>query len=89
MRAIDLGQTLVMDGPTVTTPHEYARRARWRAFYDPAVEASFRAWHREEILPVARVIGFVSAVVWATIPFAYRLSVGTVPVVVLLRAWGF
>jgi class 3 adenylate cyclase len=72
---------------SVAVPDEFAQRRRWRAFRDAAVEASFRAWHREQILPVARVIGFVSAVVWAAIPFAYRLSVGTIPVVLLLSAW--
>ena len=77
------------DDTAVSTavPDEFAQRGRWRAFRDPAVEASFRAWHRDEILPVARVIGFVSIVVWVSIPLLYRLTVGTTPLVLLIGAW--
>ncbi len=72
---------------SIAVPDEFAQHGRWRAFRDPAVEASFRAWHREEILPVARVIGFVSVVVWVSIPLWYRLSVGATPFVLLISAW--
>ncbi len=72
---------------SVAMPDEFAQRGRWRAFRDPVVEASFRAWHREEILPVARVVGLVSVVVWVSIPLWYRLSVGMTPRVLLLGAW--
>jgi class 3 adenylate cyclase len=72
---------------SVAVPDEFAQRARWRAFRDPAVEASFRAWHREEILPLARVVGIVSAVIWGSIPLWYRLVIGTSPFVLLISAW--
>ncbi len=76
-----------MHGTMATMADEYSQRGRWRAFQDATTEARFRAWHREQILPVARVIGFVSAIVWAAIPIGYRLSVGTLPVALLLSAW--
>ena len=72
---------------SVVVPDEFAQRGRWRAFRDPALEASFRAWHREEILPVARVVGLVSVVIWVSIPLWYRLSVGSTPLVLLIGAW--
>jgi class 3 adenylate cyclase len=76
------------DAPVSTAvPNKFAQRARWRAFRDPSVEASFRAWHREEILPVARAIGVVSVVIWASMPLWYRLTMGTAPLVLLISAW--
>jgi len=71
----------------VAVPDEFAQRRRWRPFRDPSVEASYRAWHRDEILPVARLIGYVSIVIWGFIPLAYRLTVGTAPVALLISAW--
>ncbi|HJR90048.1 MAG TPA: hypothetical protein VJ782_07845 [Aeromicrobium sp.] len=37
----------------MSVPDQFARRGHWRGFRDPAVEAGFREWHCEEILPVA------------------------------------
>src|SRR3954464_6108830 len=66
---------------------KFFQRRRWRAFRDPAVEASFRAWHSHEILPVARGIGLVSVAIWASIPLGYRLTMGASPTVLLISAW--
>ncbi|MFL6090283.1 MAG: adenylate/guanylate cyclase domain-containing protein [Aeromicrobium sp.] len=71
----------------ITVPDEFAQHRRWRAFRDPSVEARYRAWHRDEIIPVARVVGIVSALVWASIPLLFLLVVGTAPLVLLISAW--
>lgn len=66
---------------------EFAQRVRWRAFRDPIVEAQYRAWHREEIIPVARVVGVVSAVLWGVVPIWYRLVPGGTPREITVGAW--
>jgi class 3 adenylate cyclase len=68
-------------------PDEFAQRARWRAFRDASVEGSFREWHRNEILPVARAIGWVALVVWGAIPLLFLLVVGTSPLALFISAW--
>jgi len=72
---------------SIAVPNKFAQRGRWRAFRDHSVEASFRAWHRDEVLPVARVIGMVTVVLWGSIPLLYLLVVGTSPGVLYVSAW--
>ena len=69
-------------------PKGFAQRGRWRAFRDPSVEASYRAWHRDEILPVARVVGVVSIVVWLTVPVWFAIVVGSRPFALVVGSWG-
>lgn len=66
---------------------EFARHGRWRGFQDPLVEADFRAWHRDEILPVARMVGMVALVLWGSIPVLFLLVVGTSPRELFISAW--
>ena len=73
-------------GPNAV-PDEFAQPARWRAFRDDSVEASFREWHRNEILPVARAVGLVGLVLWGAIPLLFLLVVGTSPLVLFISAW--
>jgi class 3 adenylate cyclase len=58
---------------------EFAQRGRWRSFIDPAVEAEYRLWHRDQILPVARIVGFVSLALWLMAPMWFRVFLGAVP----------
>jgi len=71
----------------ITVPDEFAQRRRWRAFRDPAIEERYCAWHRDEILPVARVVGIVSLLVWAAIPLLFLLVMGTSPLVLFIGSW--
>ena len=68
-------------------PDEFAQRARWRAFRDPSVEADYRQWHRDQILPVARGAGAVAAMFWALIPLSFDLLVGQAPRALYVSAW--
>ena len=72
---------------SIAVPDEFAQPARWRAFSNPSVEASFREWHRDEILPVTRLVGIVSAVIWGSIPLWFLLVMGTSPLVLFISAW--
>lgn len=71
----------------VDVPGQFAQARGWRPFLDPSVEASYRAWHRHQTIPLARIIGIGSAVVWAFIPIWYRLSVGDVPRALYVSNW--
>ena len=66
---------------------DFAQRARWRSFLDPALEAEYRLWHRDQILPVARLVGLVSLVLWLLIPLWFRVFFGDVPSVIFLSAF--
>src|SRR5689334_21799049 len=59
---------------SVAVPDEYAQRLRWRAFRDPSVEARYRAWHRDEILPVARLVAVGNGVIWSIMPVLFYLA---------------
>lgn len=65
-------------------PDEFAQRGSWRAFRDPSVEASYREWHREQIVPLARFVGFGSMLLWFLVPVWFNLVVGDVPRVLIL-----
>lgn len=66
---------------------DFAQRRRWRAFKDARVEADYRVWHREEILPVARLVGVIAAVFWAGIPLFFALYVGSPPRALYISTW--
>lgn len=69
---------------------EFAQRGRWRwrAFLDPAVEADYRLWHRDEILPMARFVGYLSLVLWLAAPVWFVLFLGNAPTEILISAYG-
>src|SRR5687768_2282534 len=73
-------------GP-IAVPDKFAQPARWRAFRDPSVEADYRQWHRDQILPVARVVGAVAVVFWALIPLSFELLVGEAPRALYISTW--
>ena len=75
------------DAISTAVSDEFAQPARWRAFRDPSVEARFRAWHRDEIVPDGWVVGWVAVVIWAAIPFLFLLVVGSSPRVLYISAW--
>ena len=76
------------DAPvSVVMRDELAQRARWRAFRDPSVEEGYRAWHRDQIIPLARVIGIGAAMLWALIPVSFDLLVGEAPRVLRISTW--
>lgn len=58
---------------------EFAQRGRWRSFLDSAIEADYRLWHRDQILPVARFVGFASLGLWAAAPLWFILLLGDLP----------
>jgi class 3 adenylate cyclase len=72
---------------SLAMPDEFAQRGRWRAFRDPSVEAAYSAWHRDQIIPTARVIAIGSAVVWALVPVLTELFVGETPRVLIVSCW--
>jgi class 3 adenylate cyclase len=63
---------------------EFAQRGRWRSFIDPAVESDYRLWHRDQILPMARLIGFGSLVLWLMAPLWFKVLVGATPPAAML-----
>ena len=65
----------------------YVQTAPWRPFRDPSVEADYRAWHREEIVPLARAVGIGSSVVWAVIPLLFAWVLGEVPGSIYISNW--
>jgi len=67
---------------------EFAQRGRWRSFIDPAVEADYRLWHRDQILPIARLIGLGSLVLWLTAPLWFKVLVGKNPSLAMLGSLG-
>lgn len=73
---------------SIAVPDEFAQPGRWRAFRDPSIEADYREWHRNEILPVARIVGALSAVGWAANPLWFRAFVDELPTVLLFVAYG-
>jgi len=72
---------------SIAMPEEFARRARRWAFRDPSIEAIYREWHRERILPIARGVGFGSMVLWALIPLWFELTLGEVPHALYISNW--
>jgi len=72
---------------SIAVPDEFARRARRWAFRDSSTEATYRDWHRERILPIARGIGFGSMVLWALIPLWFELTLGEVPHALYISNW--
>ncbi|HWM17396.1 MAG TPA: hypothetical protein VNP97_12500, partial [Microbacterium sp.] len=72
--------------PTVGAPRGFEQRGRWRAFGDPSVEATFREWHRERLLPIMRSVAFGSGVICAFLPISYMWLVGQPPRIVVLTA---
>jgi class 3 adenylate cyclase len=58
---------------------EFAQRSRWRVFLDSDVESAYRDWHREQILPVARLVGLVSIALWVQAPLSFHVFVGEFP----------
>ena len=72
---------------SVAVPNRFVQRARWRAFRDRSVEASYRAWHREQTFPVARAVGVGSMVPWILLPGLFEIFVGEVPRLVFVVAW--
>ncbi len=69
---------------SVAVPDKFAQRRRWRAFRDPSVEATFREWHRERLLPIMRSVAFGSGVICALLPISYMWLVGPPPRIVVL-----
>jgi hypothetical protein len=62
-----------MERTSATAVEGFGQPAGWRAFRDPAVEATYRSWHRAQILPVARVIAVGSGMIWIVIPVLFYL----------------
>jgi class 3 adenylate cyclase len=76
------------DAPvSIAVPNKFAQRARWRAFRDRSVEATFRAWHRDQIHPAVRLAGVGSALAWAIVPAGYQMALGETPQVMRIAAW--
>jgi class 3 adenylate cyclase len=65
----------------------FEQRGRWRRFREPVVERAYREWHRDQVLPIVRAIGFGSAAVWALIPVGYRLGVSEMPRTLIVGCW--
>ena len=61
---------------------DFAQPRRWRSFVDPATEAEYRLWHRDQILPVARMVGLFSLVLWLLIHLWFQMVFGRVPRVI-------
>ena len=72
---------------SIAVPDKFAQPARWRAFRDPVIEASFRAWLRERTVPIARLTAIASGLARLTIPVWYSLIFGEVPDEFLISAW--
>ncbi len=68
---------------------EFAQRGRWRwrAFLDPAVEADYRLWHRDEILPIARIVGYLSLALWMAAPVWFIVFLGAVTADIAVSAY--
>jgi class 3 adenylate cyclase len=66
---------------------EFAQRGRWRAFGDSFAEESYQIWHRERVLPVARIASAASALAWIFVPLLFRLSFGAAPRELFIGAW--
>lgn len=69
-------------------PIGFEQRSRWRAFRDPSVEAEYRAWHRERILPIVRLIASGVACIYALTPLSYLIVVGQPPLNLLVACYG-
>lgn len=73
---------------SITVPEEFARRRRrGQSFRDRGVEARYRAWHRDQVLPVARALGYFGIVFWGLIPLSYQLWVGERSQVLWISNW--
>lgn len=65
------------DAPfSVAAPDEFAQRGPWRSFRDRAVETRYREWHRQQVLPIARALGYFGILFWGLIPVWWELWVG-------------
>jgi hypothetical protein len=64
---------------STTVLDEFAQPARWRAFRDPSVEASYREWHRDQIIPISRAVAAGAGLFWSLIPVSFELLVGEAP----------
>ena len=73
---------------SIAVPDEFARRRRrGQAFRDRAVEARYRTWHREQVLPVARALGYFGILFWGLIPLWWQLWVGESSRVLWISNW--
>jgi class 3 adenylate cyclase len=65
---------------------EFAQRRhrRWGSFTNPGTELAYRLWHRDQMLPVARLICLGSLVLWSLIPLWFRVFLDDIPRVVYL-----
>jgi class 3 adenylate cyclase len=70
-----------------SVPDEYAQRAPWRAFHESAVEAAYRAWHRERIVSIARIVTGGAFALFLLLPATYLLTVGDPPRALLLGSY--
>jgi class 3 adenylate cyclase len=66
---------------------EFAQRGRWRAFRASSTEESYQTWHRERVLPIARIASLASALAWIFVPVLFRLTFGEAPRELFLGAW--
>ena len=73
---------------SITVPDEFAQRRRWRKFRAPTVEARYREWHREQVLPVGRALAWLGILFWGLIPLWWELWVGESPQVLRIGNWG-
>lgn len=65
----------------------FAQRGRWRAFRESDTEESYQTWHRERVLPIARIASFASALAWVFVPVLFRLTFGETPGELFIGAW--
>lgn len=72
---------------SIAVPDGFTQRARWRAFSDPSVEASYRAWHRERTLSIARLTAVGSGLAWLLIPMWFALTFGETSGALSFGAW--
>ena len=72
---------------SIALTDEFAQRGRWRAFRDSSVEASYRAWHRDQIIPIFRVVVVGAAAFWALVPVSFGLLVGEAPRALYISSW--
>ena len=72
---------------SMALPDEFAQRGRWRAFRDSSVEAAYRTWHRDQILPVGRGVAIGAAVFWTLVPLSFDLLVGDAPRALYIGTW--
>jgi class 3 adenylate cyclase len=72
---------------SIAVPDEFAQHARWRSFRDRSVESRYRAWHRDQVLPIARALGFFGILGWGLVPVSWELWVGESSRVMRISCW--